>query len=160
MSTQISYSFTATDSFSENSKFTNLYVFPSFALSIKKYKMNHCVFTHLLWWFCTMSIYPSWNYISPNSHPVWLLVKKGVTRKICTRFRRQKWGEYPEGCYKAPGAVAVYTCGHQSACSWGCLTYHFQKWKNIKTVRIFLVTFLRSIQKVNLCESATICCQY
>ena len=119
MSTQISYSFTATDSFSENSKFTNLYVFPSFALSIKKYKMNHCVFTHLLWWFCTMSIYPSWNYISPNSHPVWLLVKKGVTRKICTRFRRQKWGEYPEGCYKAPGAVAVYTCGHQSACSWG-----------------------------------------
>ena len=119
MSTQISYSFTATDSFSENSKFTNLYVFPSFALSIKKYKMNHCVFTHLLWWFCTMSIYPSWNYISPNSHPVWLLVKKGVTRKICTRFRRQKWSEYPEGCYKAPGAVAVYTCGHQSACSWG-----------------------------------------
>lgn len=41
-----------------------------------------------------------------------------------------------------------------------CLTYRFQKWKNIKTVRIALVTFLRSIQKVNLCESATICCQY
>lgn len=49
MSTQISYSFTVTDSFSENSKFTNLCVLPSFALSTKKYKMNHCVFTHLLY---------------------------------------------------------------------------------------------------------------
>ena len=54
----------------------------SLALYTKKYKMSHCVFTHLLWWFCTMSIYPSWNYISPNSHPVWLLVKKGLREKF------------------------------------------------------------------------------
>ena len=82
MSTQISYSFTVADSFSENSKVTNLCVSPSFALSTKKHTVSHCVFTHLLRWFCTMSIYPSWNYISPNSHPAWLLVKKGLREKF------------------------------------------------------------------------------
>ena len=28
------------------------------------------------------SIYPSWNYISPNSHPLWLLVKEGLQEKF------------------------------------------------------------------------------
>ena len=117
MSTHISHFF-VTDSFSENLKFTNLYVSPSFALSTKKYKMSHCVFTHLLWWFCTVNL-PKLELHFPKFPSCMTPSQGGVTRKICTRFRRQKRGEHPEGCCKAPGAVAIYSCGQQSACSWG-----------------------------------------
>lgn len=56
-----------------------MHVPPSFYFSIKKYKVNPCVFTRIsksvvvvLYW---VNLALSWSYISQNFNAVWLLVK-------------------------------------------------------------------------------------
>lgn len=99
------FSFTVTDSFSENSKFTYLCVPPSLYLSSKNYKVSHYISTRIskstVVVFCWVNVVLGWNYISQNSYPTctWLLVKKGSQGKFVQDLEDKiEGGVTPRNC--------------------------------------------------------------